>query len=148
MSVFRRFFKEHLARRLPTILGGSLLLLVAGLCQGLLLFTLNFVFKDSLKMGGGSTTGVFAWADHAKAWLLSQLPTASNLRESTLFIPVLLVAIYFMKGLLTYLGTLTMVRSGLRATLEFRERLFGHLLTQEPAFFQDHPVGELLTRSI
>ncbi len=148
MSVFRRFFKEHLAKRLPTILGGSLLLLAAGLCQGLLLFTLNFVFKDSLKMGGGSTTGVFAWADHAKAWLMGQLPTASSLQESTLFVPVLLVSIYFMKGLLTYLGTLTMVKSGLRATLEYRERLFGHLLQQEPAFFQNHPVGELLTRSI
>ena len=65
MPVFRRFFREHLVKRLPTILGGSLVLLAAGLCQGLLLFALNFVFKDSLKMGGGSTTGVFAWADHA-----------------------------------------------------------------------------------
>ncbi len=148
MSVFRRFFREHLAKRLPTILGGSLVLLAAGLCQGLLLFTLNFVFKDSLKMGGGSATGVFAWADHAKIWLMAQLPPASSLRESTLFVPALLISIYFIKGLLTYLGTLTMVRSGLQATMEFRERLFGHLLKQEPAFFQQHPVGELLTRSI
>ena len=148
MSVFRRFFREHLAKRLPTIIGGSLLLLAAGLCQGLLLFTLNFVFKDSLKMGGGSTTGVFAWADHAKAWLMGQLPAASSLRESTLFVPVLLIAIYALKGVLTYLGTLAMVRSGLRATMEFRERFFGHLLKQEPAFFQHHPVGELLMRTL
>ncbi len=148
MSVFRRFFREHLAKRLPTIIGGSLLLLAAGLCQGLLLFTLNFVFKDSLKMGGGSTTGVFAWADHAKAWLMGLLPEASSLRESTLFVPVLLIAIYVIKGVLTYLGTLAMVRSGLRATMEFRERFFGHLLKQEPAFFQRHPVGELLMRTL
>ena len=41
-----------------------------------------------------------------------------------------------------------MVRSGIRATLALRERLFAHLLRQEPAFFQRHPVGELLQRCI
>jgi len=41
-----------------------------------------------------------------------------------------------------------MVRSGLKATLGLRARLFGRILDQEPAFFQKHPVGELLTRCI
>ena len=36
----------------------------------------------------------------------------------------------------------------LRATQALRERLFGHFLGQEPAFFQRHPVGELLQRCI
>jgi len=41
-----------------------------------------------------------------------------------------------------------MVRAGIRATQALRERLFSHLLSQEPAFFQKHPVGELIQRCI
>ena len=50
MSSIRRFYREHLLRFLPAILGGMLLLLAAGLCQSLLIGSLNFVFKDNLHM--------------------------------------------------------------------------------------------------
>jgi subfamily B ATP-binding cassette protein MsbA len=149
MSSFLRFFREHLKRFLPLIIGGSLLLTLAGACQGLLIGILRFVFEDSLAMGGGTSpaadTGV---AMHAKQWLIAHLPSASHLREETYLIPVILVLVFLLKGILTYSGTILMVRSGVRATLNLRERLFAHLLRQEPAYFQRHPVGELLQRCI
>ncbi len=148
MSSFRRFFREHLWRYLPQNLGGSLLLMLAGLCQGALVTALKFVFEDNLGMGVPKGADAFALAARAKAWLMAQLPEASSLRDGVYFVPALLVAIFVLKGLFTYSGTLVMVRSGLRATQSLRERLFGHLLKQEPAFFQKHPVGELLTRSV
>ncbi|MBK8724897.1 MAG: ABC transporter ATP-binding protein [Holophagaceae bacterium] len=148
MSSFRRFFREHLWRYLPQNLAGSLLLMLAGLCQGALVTTLKFVFEENLGMGVPKGSDAFALAAQAKAWLMAQLPAASSLRNGVYFVPALLVAIFVLKGLFTYSGTLVMVRSGLRATQSLRERLFGHLLKQEPAFFQKHPVGELLTRSV
>ncbi len=150
MSSIRRFYREHLLRFIPAILGGTLLLLAAGLCQGLLIGSLNFVFKDNLQMApaGAKATGAFAALEHMKLWLMAHLPQREALQQNTRFVPLLLVSLFFLKGLLIYSGTLLMVRSGIKATQALRERLFSHLLTQEPAFFQKHPVGELITRCI
>jgi len=150
MSSIRRFYREHLLRFLPAILAGMLLLLAAGLCQSLLIGSLNFVFKDNLHMApsGAKATGAFAALEHLKLWLMAHLPQRADLQQSSRFVPLLLVTLFLLKGLLGYAGTLLMVRSGIRATQALRERLFSHLLTQDPAFFQKHPVGELLTRCI
>ncbi|HET8714206.1 MAG TPA: ABC transporter ATP-binding protein, partial [Holophagaceae bacterium] len=40
----------------------------------------------------------------------------------------------------------SVARSGLRAIRDMRIRIFDHLLTLDPAFFQKHPVGELMNR--
>jgi subfamily B ATP-binding cassette protein MsbA len=150
MSSFVRFFREHLNRYLPLIIGGSLLLTLAGACQGLLIGILKFVFEDSLAMGGGAPVPAAAAGilEHVKLWLLAHLPSASALRQGTYLIPAILVLVFLLKGIFTYSGTLLMVRSGVKATLALRERLFKHLLKQEPAYFQRHPVGELLQRCI
>jgi len=150
MSSFLRFFREHLKRFLPLIVGGSILLTLAGACQGLLIGILRFVFDDTLDMGsvaskGGAATG---FAVQAKLWLIAHLPAASSLRDERYLIPAVLVLVFLLKGILTYSGTLLMVRSGIKATISLRERLFAHLLRQEPAYFQRHPVGELLQRCI
>ncbi len=147
MSSFRRFFKDHLLRYLPQNLGGFALLMLAGLCQGLLIMTLKFVFTDNFKMGGAATDNLAALAK-AKAWLMSMMPAGSALQRGTYFIPAFLVFVFFIKGLFSYSGTLLMVRSGMRATQSLRERLFAHILTLEARFFQKHPVGELLTRCV
>ena len=150
MSSFLRFFREHLKEYLPLIAGGSVLLTLAGACQGLLIGILRFVFEDSLSMGSGAIpAGAAAGVTvQAKLWLIAHLPSASHLREETYLIPAVLVVVFLVKGLLTYSGTMLMIRSGIKATLALRERLFAHLLVQEPAFFQKHPVGELLQRTI
>ncbi|MDR0499391.1 MAG: ATP-binding cassette domain-containing protein, partial [Holophagales bacterium] len=82
-----------------------------------------------------------------KAWLISHLPEGSILKTSA-FVPTLVIVIFALKGFCSFSSTMLMVRSGIRATQSLRERLFGHLLRQEPAFFQQYPVGELLTRCI
>lgn len=148
MPSLLRFVRDHLRPHLPLILAGSLLLSLAGLCQGLMVTTLKFVFEDNLGMATPQGVDNLALAARAKAWLIALLPEASALRDATYLVPAALVAIFFVKGLLTYSGTLLLVRSGIRATQALRERLFGHFLDQEPAFFQKHPVGELLQRCI
>jgi subfamily B ATP-binding cassette protein MsbA len=148
MRSLHRFFLDHLRIHLPTILGGSLLLTLAGLCQGLMVTSLKFVFEDNLGMAAPGRADNLAFATQIKAWLIDHLPAASMFRESTYFVPAAIVLIFLVKGVFTYSGSLLMVRSGIRATQALRERLFGHFLRQEPAFFQQHPVGELLQRCI
>jgi subfamily B ATP-binding cassette protein MsbA len=148
MTSFFRFFREHLKRFLPLIMGGALLLSLAGTCQAVMIGTLRFVFEDNLGMAAPKGTESLAVVGKAKALLASLASHAGHVRETAYLVPVFLVALFLLKGLLTYSGTLLMVRSGLRATQNLRERLFTCLLGQEPAFFQTHPVGELLQRCI
>jgi subfamily B ATP-binding cassette protein MsbA len=149
MSSFLRFFREHLKRFLPLIISGSLLLTLAGACQGLMIGVLRFALQDNLDMGGTTAASLIHpdLATRAKLWVTAHLPI-SLLRHEIYLIPVLLVLVFILKGVFTYSGTLLMVRSGLKATQSLRERLFNHLLVQEPAYFQRHPVGEMIQRCI
>ncbi len=150
MRFLLRFYREHLLRFLPALILGSLLLVFAGLCQALLIACIKFVFDDGsgLSSATAHAGGLNAQLDQAKAWILSRLPEASLLRQNHALVPVLLVSLFLFKGIFTYSGVMTLVRCGIRATQSLRERLFAHVLRQEPSFFQHHPVGELLTRCI
>jgi subfamily B ATP-binding cassette protein MsbA len=149
MSRILRFFNDHLRAHAPAIAGASVLLLLAGLCQGALIASIKFVFDDGkVHSLQAAQPGLFGQLEHLRAWALAHLPEASALRSGGLLVPLVLVCLFTLKGLFTYSGTLLMIRSGIRATQALRERLFSHFLLQEPAFFQKHPVGELLTRSI
>ncbi len=149
MSRLLRFFNDHLRAHAAAIALASFLLLLAGLCQGALIASIKFVFDDGKGHAlNAAQPGLFGQLEHLRVWALAHLPEASSLRTNGLLVPLVLVTLFALKGLLTYSGTLLMVRSGIRATQDFRERLFEHFLRQEPAFFQRHPVGELLTRNI
>jgi subfamily B ATP-binding cassette protein MsbA len=148
MSQLRRFFNDHLRPHAPLIALASLLLLLAGLCQGALIASIKFVFDDGKAHAlQAAQPGLFGQLEHLRAWVMAHLPEASVLR-SGLLVPLVLVSLFALKGILIYTGTLLMVSSGIKATQALRERLFAHFMRQEPAFFQKHPVGELLTRSI
>ncbi len=151
MPVLSRFFREHLRPYLAGLVGGALLLQLGGACQALMVGTLQFVFDENFGMGGtlpGKGMAQFAPLAHLRSWLMAQLPQASALREATYFVPALLLVIFLVKGLLTYGGTMVVVRYGIKATQALRERLFARMLDMEPAFFQRHPSGELLQRCI
>jgi subfamily B ATP-binding cassette protein MsbA len=148
MVQLRRFFSDHLRPHAPLIALASLLLLLAGLCQGALIASIKFVFDDGKAHAlQAAQPGLFGQLEQLRAWALAHLPEASALRGG-LLVPLVLVSLFALKGVFIYSGTLMMVSSGIKATQALRERLFAHFMRQEPAFFQKHPVGELLTRSI
>ena len=159
MALFRRFYHEHLRRFLPLILSGSVLLSLAGTCQAAMIGIIRLVFGDLMDKGAPQVASKVAALGPAhleqlgflmktKAWALAHLPSQASLQGEIYLLPALLVLIFLLKGIFTYSGTLLMVRSGIRATISLRERLFSQFLKQEPAYFQRHPVGELLQRSI
>ncbi|MCL1892921.1 MAG: ABC transporter ATP-binding protein/permease [Holophagaceae bacterium] len=150
MNTLSRFFKEHLRPNLGLIIAGSALAVLAGLLQTLLVGSLKWVFEGFAPTNipaGTSIPDALPAFTAAKAWLTSHLPESSALRTSA-FVPTLVIVIFALKGLCSFSATMLMVRSGIKATQRLRERLFGHLLKQESAFFQQNPVGELITRCI
>lgn len=145
MRSLARFFRDHLRRRLPLILGGSLLVGLSAACHTTLIACLKPVFETNLALGGShaSSFGFLTRLQHAVAGLLP-----SGHGSLAVAVPILVVILMGLKGVFAFAGTLLMARSGIRATQELRERLFARILDQEPAFFQKRPVGELLTRCI
>jgi subfamily B ATP-binding cassette protein MsbA len=74
------------------------------------------------------------------------LPSQETIRSNILFIPFLIAALFFLRGLFTYAGTILVARSGSKAVKELRERIFAGVVLQDPVFFHVHPVGELMNR--
>ena len=106
MSRLLRFFKDHLRPHAPFIAGATLLLLLAGLCQGALIASIKFVFDDGkVHALPGPQHGLFAQLEHLRAWVLHRLPEASVLRANGLLVPLVLVSLFTLKGLFTYSGT-------------------------------------------
>src|SRR5690348_2390507 len=142
MTPLLRFYRNHLRPYLPGALGGALLISLASAMDGALLGLLKLMFNEQLGMGGPSLPG----AKNYFARLLAHLPSPEALRQSLYFIPVLIVIVFLLRSILNYTGNVSVARSGLRAIRDMRSRIFDHLLTLDPSFFQKHPVGTLMNR--
>lgn len=59
---------------------------------------------------------------------------------------LLYLGIVLLMGGLTYFQTITIVRLGLNVVTSIKQDLFSHLLTLPVAYFDQHPVGELMAR--
>jgi len=150
MPLLIRFFREHLKSFFPMLIIGSMLLALAAVCQGLQIGLLRLI-------GDENPINSLVPAQHLidvglimriKIWLVTHLPSVSSLRKAIYPIPVILVLAFFLKGVFTYIGTILIVHSGIKATISLRERLFSHILVQDLDYFHRNPVGELLQRCI
>ncbi|HEX9008744.1 MAG TPA: ABC transporter ATP-binding protein [Holophagaceae bacterium] len=142
MNPIRRFFRHHLRPYLPGTLLGGVLLTVGNSLQALILVALKLLFDHQLGMAGGA---VAKWPQAVQA-LTRFLPPAETLQSSIFLIPALIAALFFLRGLFLYAGSVLVARSGMKAVKDLRERLFDRVLQQDPAFFQARPVGELMNR--
>jgi subfamily B ATP-binding cassette protein MsbA len=64
------------------------------------------------------------------------------------FIAVLVVALFLVKGLFTYLGAYFTRWTGLQAVRDLRADVYGRIQRQSLAFFSEHSSGSLLSRVI
>lgn len=81
-----------------------------------------------------------------QARLEAFVPKRETIQSHIMFIPMLIVGLFFLRGMFTYAGTILVARSGSKAVKDLRERIFGQVLQQDSSFFQVHPVGELMNR--
>lgn len=142
LSPLRRFFVNHLKSYIPGTLAGAVLITIGNSFQALILIVLKLMFDNQLQMGGvqpSKLPGILSK-------LAALLPSAEAMRSNLFIIPALIVVFFFLRGLLTYAGTILVARSGSKAVRQLRERLFARILVQDPAFFHQHPAGELMNR--
>jgi subfamily B ATP-binding cassette protein MsbA len=142
MPPLRRFYRHHLRPYLVGALGGALLISLASSLDGALILLLKHVFNSQLGMAAAAASSTSDLAGR----LLSHLPSAQALQQSHFFLPGLIALVFLLRSLFNYSGNISVARSGLRAIRDMRIRIFDHLLTLDPVFFQKHPVGQLMNR--
>jgi subfamily B ATP-binding cassette protein MsbA len=141
MPPIQRFYRQHLKPYLPGALAGAFLFTLGNSVQAMILVALKLMFDVQFKMGGSTSQ-----LPGPLRKLATLLPDPEIIQHNLLFIPGLIALFFFLRGLLVYGGTVLVARSGMKAVRDLRERLFGKLLSQDPVYFQKHPVGELMNR--
>ena len=66
--------------------------------------------------------------------------------RSIQLMPLLLVAVFLVRGLAGFVGSVAMEWIAHRVVMDLRDALFGHLLTLPTRYFDDHSAGSLLSR--
>ncbi len=92
---------------------------------------------------------VFAGATALSVWLLdpviNEIFIARN-EELLLLVALAITATFAVKGIANYLQTVLMSKVGLSIVADCQKRLFAHLTGMDVGFFQNQPVGSLISR--
>jgi len=142
MPPIRRFFRNHLRPYLLSGIGGAVLFTIGNSFQALMFLALKLMFDVQFRMGGNSGITL----PRAVERLLAFLPAPEAIQRSAYLIPAIIAALFILRGILLYLGSLLVARAGMKAVRDLREKLFDRVLVQDPVYFQLHPVGELMNR--
>ena len=141
MPPLQRFFHQHLKPYLPGTLLGGLLFSIGNSIQALILVALKLMFDHQFGMAHGAAT-----LPKAAQTLSSWMPSPETLQASVFVVPALIAGLFFVRGIFIYAATVLVARSGMKAVKDLRVTLFNRVLSQDPIFFQKHPVGELMNR--
>jgi subfamily B ATP-binding cassette protein MsbA len=69
-------------------------------------------------------------------------------REVVIFLPALFLAIFLVRGLMSFVSSYSFNRVGLASTTDIRNDLYSSILTQSSRFHAAHPSGELISRIV
>jgi len=80
------------------------------------------------------------------AWLPVDWIGATSREQALIWIPLLLVAVFFVRGVFLYFGQYLTIRSGAHVIRDLRLRLYESVAYQSLEFFQTHPTGLIVSR--
>lgn len=126
----------------------TLLLTVSGALLAGIASTVKPIVNELLLGGGTSapeTDGVdvLKWA---RGWLRSDTVRSWTRDHAYVEVPLLILAIYFLRSLTGYLGQYLTIKVGNRVVRDLRADLYERVVAQSQAFFRAHSTGELISR--
>jgi subfamily B ATP-binding cassette protein MsbA len=141
MSPLRRL-AGYLRPYVGRIIAASLLLSLSGALMAGVVATLKpLVNEVLLRQPAAAATGGADLLRGLREWL----PKLDR-QNAFLQVPLLLVAIYFVRSVVGYLGHYFMVKTGCLVIRDLRTDLFRSVAYQSPGFFQANPTGVILSR--
>ncbi len=93
----------------------------------------------------------FALATGAQAWLVKDVLDKIFVEKNVFFlkiIPVIVIIIFFFKGLFYYTYTILLEQVGQSVVRDFRVKIFTHIHRQSLSFFNQTPTGTMMSRII
>jgi subfamily B ATP-binding cassette protein MsbA len=69
-------------------------------------------------------------------------------REVVVFLPILFVLVFLLRGLMNFVSSYSFQRVGLASTTDIRNDLYSSILSQSSRFHAAHPSGELISRIV
>jgi ATP-binding cassette, subfamily B, bacterial MsbA len=133
----------------PLLVVAALLLAIVGAMEGIIALMVKPLFDVVLQSNTSSDVKLVTipW-NHHDIYLNSFLPVRMrNDNAGTIFAIVFLFA-FLVKGLAEVCGTMLVQYVGLSTITDLRNRVFAKLVRQPIGFFQNHPIGRLMSTVI
>ena len=92
---------------------------------------------------------VVAGTTAGAAWMMKNVINkifVEQSKDAVVWVPLVIVGIFIVKGFATYLQELTMSRIGNRIVAEMQKRMYDHILRMDVGFFQRMASGDLIAR--
>ena len=93
--------------------------------------------------------GVVAGATSLSAWMMKDVINqifVERDRNALVWVPLVIAAIFIVKGVAAYIQEVSLSRIGNRLVAETQRRLYDHILKMDVAFFQRYPSSDLIMR--
>ena len=129
----------------------AVLLAVSGVLMAIAVSTTKPIVNEVLMPGIGAATPTGAAASRPDILTLVRdwLPTdqlGDWTRNNHVFVPLILVAIFFIRGIFQYFGQYFTIRAGAMVIRDVRATLYESIAFQSLRFYQDHSTGVILSR--
>jgi len=147
----RRLF-GYMRPYLGRLLAASLLLLLAGVLMSAVVWTLKPLANEVFRIGGGPPSSAAAHAgrfdilDEVKKLVPTEAIVAWAKDRAYVEVPLLLVAIFFLRSVALYFGQYLVLKAGTSVVRDVRADLHDAITRQSLRFFQAHPTGTILSR--
>ncbi|HZN55916.1 MAG TPA: ABC transporter ATP-binding protein [Candidatus Polarisedimenticolaceae bacterium] len=151
MIELRRLF-GYMRPYLGRLLAASLLLLLAGVLMSAVVWTLKPLANEVFRIGGGPPSSAAAHAgrfdilDEVKKLVPTEAIVAWAKDRAYVEVPLLLVAIFFLRSVALYFGQYLVLKAGTSVVRDVRADLHDAITRQSLRFFQAHPTGTILSR--
>jgi len=153
VSELRRLF-GYMRPYLGRLVAASILLLIAGLLMSAVVSTLkplaNEVFRlgssDAPAASSAAPSGHFDILDVVKRIVPTGAIVAWAKERAYVQVPLLLVAIFFLRSVALYFGQYLVLKAGTSVVRDIRADLHEAITHQSLRFFQTHPTGTILSR--
>jgi len=140
----------YLRPYLGSMVLASLLLAVSGALMALVVSSVKPLVNDVLIPGVASAGAAAGDASGLLEGMRGRLPAgrigAWIGGRAFVLVPLLIVGLFFVRGVFLYLGQYLTVRTGAMVIRDLRQALYESIVHQSLSFFQVHPSGLILSR--
>ena len=129
----------------------AILLAISGVLMAIAVSTTKPIVNEVLMPGIGAATPTGAAASRpdiltlVRGWLPTEQLGAWT-RNNHVFVPLILVAIFLIRGVFQYFGQYFTIRAGAMVIRDVRATLYESIAFQSLRFYQDHSTGVILSR--